>query len=312
MTPYFSIIIPLYNKEDFIADTIKSVLNQTFTDFEIIVVNDGSTDNSLKELQSIKDHRIITIQQKNQGVSIARNNGIKNAKGNYITLLDADDEWKPNHLELFYKTIKQFPNGALFCNAYDIKSSDNYIIKATYNIEQVDHPHIIKDYFKASLIDAIGWTSAICFNKKDFYDVGEFVPEFTSGQDLDLLIRFALRKTIVFNPTVTCCYNKTVKNSLSKKNYQEIRYTIVNSFKDEESQNASLNKYLNLNRYALAMQCKLIGNKALYKKLISEIDLKPLNLKQKTLLRIPRFSAILMKKFYFFLLKNKLYISSFK
>lgn len=169
MTPYFSIIIPLYNKEDFIADTIKSVLNQTFTDFEIIVVNDGSTDNSLKELQSIKDHRIITIQQKNQGVSIARNNGIKNAKGDYITLLDADDEWKPNHLELFYKTIKQFPpNGALFCNAYDIKSSDNYIIKATYNIEQVDHPHIIKDYFKASLIDAIGWTSAICFNKKRF------------------------------------------------------------------------------------------------------------------------------------------------
>ena len=312
MTPYFSIIIPLYNKEDFIADTIKSVLNQTFTDFEIIVVNDGSTDNSLKELQSIKDHRIITIQQKNQGVSIARNNGIKNAKGDYITLLDADDEWKPNHLELFYKTIKQFPNGALFCNAYDIKSSDNYIIKATYNIEQVDHPHIIKDYFKASLIDAIGWTSAICFNKKDFYDVGEFVPEFTSGQDLDLLIRFALRKTIVFNPTVTCCYNKTVKNSLSKKKYQEIRYTIVNSFKDEEAQNTSLNKYLNLNRYALAMQCKLIGNKALYKKLISEIDLKPLNLKQKTLLRTPRFSAILMKKFYFFLLKNKLYISSFK
>ncbi|MDO7138314.1 glycosyltransferase family 2 protein [Algibacter lectus] len=312
MTPYFSIIIPLYNKEDFIADTIKSVLNQTFTDFEIIVVNDGSTDNSLKELQSIKDHRIITIQQKNQGVSIARNNGIKNAKGNYITLLDADDEWKPNHLELFYKTIKQFPNGALFCNAYDIKSSDYYTIKATYNIAKVNEPLIIEDYFKASLIDAIGWTSAICFNKNDFYDVGEFVPQFTSGQDLDLLIRFALRKTIVFNPTVTCCYNKTVKNSLSKKNYQEIRYTIVNSFKEEEAQNASLNKYLNLNRYALAMQCKLIGNKALYRKLISEIDLKPLNLKQKTLLRIPRFSAILMKKFYFFLLKNKLYISSFK
>ncbi|WP_159018213.1 glycosyltransferase family 2 protein [Algibacter sp. L3A6] len=310
--PFFSVIIPLYNKEGFIADTIKSVLNQTFTDFEIIVVNDGSTDKSLKELQSINDDRLITIQQKNQGVSVARNNGIKNAKGNYITLLDADDEWKPNHLELFYKTIKQFPNGALFCNAYDIKSSDNYTIKATYNIAKVNEPLIIKDYFKASLIDAIGWTSAICFNKNDFYDVGEFVPEFTSGQDLDLLIRFALRKTIVFNPTVTCCYNKTVKNSLSKKNYQEIRYTIVNSFKDEESQNASLNKYLNLNRYALAMQCKLIGNKALYKKLISEIDLKPLNLKQKTLLRIPRFSAILMKKFYFFLLKNKLYISSFK
>ena len=87
--PFFSIIIPLYNKELFIKATINSVLNQTFNDFELIIVDDGSTDNSHQIVSKYQDSRILLIKQENQGVSEARNSGIKLSKSNYIAFLEA-------------------------------------------------------------------------------------------------------------------------------------------------------------------------------------------------------------------------------
>src|SRR4051812_32162135 len=96
---FFSVIIPLYNKANYIENTIKSVLNQTFTDFEIIVVNDESTDESETIVLGFNDKRIQLFNQKNQGVSVARNHGIEKAKGKLVAFLDADDYWFHNHLE---------------------------------------------------------------------------------------------------------------------------------------------------------------------------------------------------------------------
>ena len=87
----FSVVIPLYNKEHYIGKTLKSVLNQTFQDFEIIVVNDGSTDHSLDAARSIKSDRVQIISQENAGVAVARNTGIEHASAEYIAFLDADD-----------------------------------------------------------------------------------------------------------------------------------------------------------------------------------------------------------------------------
>lgn len=87
--PFFSVVIPLYNKENYIQDTIESALNQTFADFEIIVVNDGSTDESLDIVENNNDSRIKTHSIKNSGVSRARNIGIQKAKSDYIVFLDA-------------------------------------------------------------------------------------------------------------------------------------------------------------------------------------------------------------------------------
>ncbi|MCH7785011.1 MAG: glycosyltransferase family 2 protein, partial [Bacteroidetes bacterium] len=109
-----SVIIPLYNKDKFITKTIQSVLNQTFTDFELLIVNDGSTDNSLKIAQSFNDKRLKLISIENSGVSLARNTGIKAAKHNWIALLDADDWWAPTFLEEFIEAFKLFPNYNLF------------------------------------------------------------------------------------------------------------------------------------------------------------------------------------------------------
>ena len=97
----YSVVIPLYNKEHYIEKTISSVLNQTFQDFEIIVIDDGSKDKSLSKARKLekRSEKIRVIEQENQGVSVARNTGVEYAKGDYIAFLDADDEWRDNYLE---------------------------------------------------------------------------------------------------------------------------------------------------------------------------------------------------------------------
>ena len=110
MTPFFSVVIPLFNKEHFIEKTIQSVLNQTLQDFEIIIINDGSTDASLEKVELINDDRISVFTTKNLGVSHARNYGIQKAKGHDIAFLDADDYWESEFLESIKGLIEKYPN----------------------------------------------------------------------------------------------------------------------------------------------------------------------------------------------------------
>ena len=125
----FSIVIPLYNKEKHVARAINSILNQTYQDFEIIIVDDGSTDFSYEEVKKINDPRIKIIRQKNLGVSSARNTGIKEAKNNYIGFLDADDKWKPDFLETIKKLIKDFPGAGAYATSYEIQKENRVLIK---------------------------------------------------------------------------------------------------------------------------------------------------------------------------------------
>ena len=106
--PYFSVVIPLYNKEEHILATLNSVLQQTFKDFEVIIVNDGSTDNSVNVVAQIKDKRIQLLTLDNQGVSYARNYGVLKSKANFIAFLDADDIWFPNHLSDLKELAEQY------------------------------------------------------------------------------------------------------------------------------------------------------------------------------------------------------------
>src|SRR5690606_955976 len=102
---FFSVIIPLFNKEKYIKATLDSVFKQTFQDFEIIVINDGSTDNSENEVLKFDSSKIRYFKTENKGVSAARNFGINQAKGRFITFLDADDYWLPHFLSEIYKYI---------------------------------------------------------------------------------------------------------------------------------------------------------------------------------------------------------------
>ena len=111
---FFTVIIPTYNRAHTISKTILSVLNQTYTDFEIIVVDDGSTDNTEELICGIEDPRIIYCYQNNSGVSSARNTGVDIAKGEFIAYLDSDDQWDKNKLEVIHSVINEFNVDVLF------------------------------------------------------------------------------------------------------------------------------------------------------------------------------------------------------
>ena len=311
MTPFFSVIIPLYNKEAYIYATITSALNQSFANFEIIIINDGSTDGSLNKVQSIQDKRISIFTIKNQGVSYARNYGIKKASSNFIALIDADDIWYKNHLEELHKSILKFPNADLFCNRYEVLLSEGIKKNGIYNIPKSGSIIVVKDFFKASLISSIARISASAFNKKTFFDIKMFNSLYRSGQDTDLWIRFGLNKKIVFNPKITSCYNNIVEQSLSKRNYNVDRYNIIKSYTNVENNHKSLKHYLDINRYAIAIRCKMNNENELYKTLKKEIDYSNLNNKQKILLRLPKFLLMFIKRCQYFLIKKEIYLTSY-
>ncbi len=114
----FSVVIPLYNKAHTIVSTLSTVLNQTFKDFEIVIVNDGSTDDGVQIIKDYtSDNRIRIIEQENKGVSVARNSGVHHAKYDYIAFLDGDDEWLPGYLTKMKEAIDLFPEAGMYCSA---------------------------------------------------------------------------------------------------------------------------------------------------------------------------------------------------
>ena len=118
--PFFTVIIPLYNKEKYIENAIKSILSQTFTDFNLLIINDCSTDASTTIASKYESDKVqIFNHEKNAGLSASRNTGIKNANSNYITFLDADDLWQPTFLESIFQLIQNFPEARIFGTNYE-------------------------------------------------------------------------------------------------------------------------------------------------------------------------------------------------
>lgn len=302
MIPFFSIIIPLYNKENFIQETLRSVLNQSFKDFEIILVNDGSTDRSLEKVTLIKDPRIKFYSIKNSGVSFARNYGIKQANANYIVFLDADDFWFPNHLQTLEALSKKFPDCGLYANAYE-KKHLNTTIKSIYKKIPNDNNWmgIVDDFFESSVVNSIAWTSAVMVPKKVITKIGFFDEKITlgAGEDTDLWIRIALNYPIAFCNTVTAIHNLHADNRISNSNTNLRKFLNLDQYEKYTKNNEHLKNFLDFNRYAIAIQYKLARNEKTAKSYIEKINPSRLNWKQRSLLKMNYPSLVL-----FFKLKN--------
>jgi glycosyltransferase involved in cell wall biosynthesis len=138
--PYFSVVIPTYNRGNYISATLKSVLAQTFNDYEIIVVDDGSTDNTADLIKKIKDSRIKYIYQTNRERGTARNTGVKNSAGTYITFADSDDHLLPHHFETAERFLLKNNSPQICCTSYrivnDHKSID-IIHKGNINLKLI-------------------------------------------------------------------------------------------------------------------------------------------------------------------------------
>ncbi len=217
----FSIIIPLYNKEKYIAKAIESVLNQTYQEFELIVIDDGSTDNSYKIAEELLDslqardalripHSTL-ITQSNAGVSIARNRGVEMAKYDYIAFLDADDWWAPSYLEEMKAFIEEFPDTALYASSYfSVKYGENRHAKIGVS---AGFERGCFDYFEAYAKSPWMpiWTGSAILKKSVYNEMSGFKAHLKLGEDFDLWARVALKyKTALLNKPLAY-YNQDVE-----------------------------------------------------------------------------------------------------
>lgn len=294
---YFSIIIPLFNKQNHIENTIKSVLNQTYTNYEIIVINDGSTDESVSKVLEFKDSRIQLYNQKNQGVAIARNLGIEKAKYDYIAFLDADDLWMENHLETLNTLIQDFPNAGIYASRYQLIFKEGKVTVPKFKGIATDFYGIVPDYFDASLNYAVTTSSSIVVPKSVFEEIGIFKPNITSGEDVDMWIRIATKYTVAISNKITASYNHYIQNSLSKISILEHKIKNFTDYKLEEQANPSLKKYLDLYRMEYALQYKIAGAKVNSLQLYSDIDKKNIKLKSKIVFQLPRKFLLVLLQF---------------
>lgn len=195
-----SIVMPLYNNEKEVQRAIASVLGQSYQNFELIIVNDGSTDNSLYVVQSLRDERITVIHQKNQGVSAARNIGIRAAKFGLIALLDADDEWEPDFLKTIVLLSQEFPECAVYAtNYYYREQNGTQRTTILRGVSPLPFKGVLRDYFSVALqSDPPLWSSAIAVRKSAFESVGFFPVGITIGEDLLTWARLAVKYAIAY------------------------------------------------------------------------------------------------------------------
>ncbi len=187
-----SVVIPLYNKERYIERALRSVLNQTFGDFEIVVVNDGSTDASVSVVEGIEDSRIRIINQKNGGVSVARNRGIEESKYDIVAFLDADDVWKENHLSVIAELIDKYPACGVFATSYyfqkESMAPSTPILPNRFTFTG-DNGVLTNYYEMASGTDFPIHMSSYAVRRSEIKKTGGFPVGIPSGEDIITLAR---------------------------------------------------------------------------------------------------------------------------
>lgn len=210
--PKFSIIIPVYNKAEYLERTLKSVLSQSFDDYEVVLVNDGSTDDSLEVMSSMKNHRIKIINKKNGGVSSARNAGISNASGEWITFFDADDIMYADALQIYNKLIEDYPQYDVIVAATDQSQKQYPSTNEIRIIEDYDYENAAS-YAKHgfSLVN----TDCICIRRTLLDKVGYFNEEYTHGEDQDLWKRLSEASAFIKIEKAMALYVTDILNNSS-------------------------------------------------------------------------------------------------
>lgn len=224
--PQFSVVIPLYNKAAHIAQTLQTVLDQTFESFEVVIVDDGSTDGSGEIAHQFASGRVRVIRQKNAGVSAARNTGIAASRGSYIAFLDADDEWLPDHLAELAGLIEDFPGLGLYSAAHETVEAGR-----VYRRRQPDMQGtraVIADFLgeyarSFSLVNS----STACLPRSIFEEIGRFPLGIRAGEDVVVWIKAALAQGMAYSSEVGTRINRDAVNRSNQHGDIPIPYYIV-------------------------------------------------------------------------------------
>lgn len=287
----FTVVIPLYNKAAEICATLDSVFAQRYTDFEVVVIDDGSTDQSAALVKAFSDPRLRLVSQKNQGVGPARNRGVQESDSPYIAFLDADDYWYPDHLKNLSTLIQRFPEAKWMATAYE-KAFTTSLVKAVdtpLRLKENGWQGPVEDFFAMAKKDAPAWTSAMCFSKEFFETLGGFNPEITmgAGEDTDLWIRAALTQPMYWVNSVTARHQQFSSNRVSHAPTLKRKFINLDRYEALAQNNKSLKIYLDLNRYSIGLKYKMAGDQARAKTYFQALDKSSLNSRQQVLMGLP-------------------------
>jgi glycosyltransferase involved in cell wall biosynthesis len=206
--PDVSVVIPVYNKQDVLKSTLESVLGQSFRTYEVVVVDDGSTDDGSSLVASFADPRIRLIQQTNQGSSAARNRGIREARGNWIALIDADDLWEPDHLAGLVSAVAEPALIGAFSNLIYASTGHAAI---PFDVKS----QIVEDYFSFALA-ANGYaisSSSVLVQRRQLVEAGLFTVGTAVGEDIDMWCRLAVRGPFRYVANASATYRDDLDSS---------------------------------------------------------------------------------------------------
>lgn len=240
-SPFISIIIPLFNKEDSIQGTLASVLNQTYTDFEVYVINDGSTDSSASKVKEIgeADSRVHLISKQNGGVCSARNEGIRQSSSDLVAFLDADDLWSPDYLSEQVKMVTDFPQ----CSMWGINYAETVKGASIRNVPTglpEGFRGVVEDYFSIpGRVSDLFCSSSVMIRKNVFEKVGMFDERIRFSEDIDMWFRIIARYPVAFYDKFLVYYQFDAENRAMKKQ-KPIQFSLpffvdkYKSFKDNQ------------------------------------------------------------------------------
>ena len=219
----FSVIIPVFNGAKFIDNAINSVFSQTNSDWELIVVNDGSKDDTEEVLKKYENNdKIHIINQQNTGVSVARNNGFNASKGEYIVFLDADDVWHNDHLEVMAELIKKHPDAGMYCTFTRTELVNGDVIEKAEYFDGKDETVFLDDFFfeyhkdkSAKMFTVI----TTCISRKAYIKSGGFPKGCKIGEDLELSLVVAAYFPVVLSPKATATYIKENSSATKTKSF---------------------------------------------------------------------------------------------
>jgi glycosyltransferase involved in cell wall biosynthesis len=268
-----TVVIPLYNKASQIAQTIDSVLKQTVGDFQLVVVDDGSTDGSGDVVRRFTDPRVCLIVQKNAGVSAARNRGVAEANGDLVAFLDADDQWLPDFLETALTLRDHFPEAGIYGVAYDFVFQGRRVDPGFVHCRTVPEGGLLDDYFLAATGSPPISASTVMIPKRVLLECGGFPVGIRAGEDLDTWARIALHYRVAWAPKHCALVFPSFENRLDTKTLQAYASVIdALAIKGQACSDVPGHffEYIFYNRLHVAKQLLLSGEKKLPKRLLAE------------------------------------------
>ena len=217
MSGRLSVVIPLFNKMGYVRRALESVSAQSFADFDVIVVDDGSTDGSADVVRAHSDPRVRLVRQDNRGEGAARNRGIAESSGELIAMLDADDAWDAQFLEAIVGLWRRFPEAALLAAGYRSRYAGGFTLET--RIPGCDEGCLVRDYFAKAARAPVVWSSAQAIPRRVFHRVGVFGTD-PIGIDSDMWGRIALRYPLACSSRTLATYHNDIAGYRMLAHYQ--------------------------------------------------------------------------------------------